>query len=262
MIHDCAISDRFVIVLDLPVTFSKGAALLGHPFPYRWNERHVARVGLLGREGRAEDIVWCPVSPCYVFHTVNAYDAEDGTVVLDVIVYDRMFSDSLVGPDSRRGGLERWLIDPATKCVTRIVIDPTLQEFPRQDERRFGSRYRYAYTIGLTGHFLGARLFKHDMATGVRQTHDFGKARHPGEFVFVPASADAAEDEGWLMGLVTDAESDTTALVILDAQDFEGSELASIHIPHRVPPGFHGNWVAKGDERPVSNNEAIENETL
>lgn len=243
MIHDCAITQRFAIILDLPVTFSMETAMTGHPFPYRWNESHQARVGLLPREGEAADIIWAPVDPCYVFHTVNAYDAEDGTVILDVVVHDRMFSKSKAGPDSQRGGLERWIVDPETRTVERITIDPTPQEFPRPDERRFGLPYRYAYTMALTGPFLGACLLKHDMETGARQVHDFGPARHPGEFVFVPAHTGAGEDEGWLIGLVVDAEAETTDLIILNARDFEGAPQASIRIPHRVPPGFHGNWV-------------------
>ena len=39
---------------------------------------------------------------------------------------------------------------------------------------------------------------------------------------------------------------ETTELVILDAADFEGEPQARVKIPHRVPPGFHGNWVARG----------------
>lgn len=243
MIHDCAITQRFAIILDLPVTFSLETAMTGHPFPYRWNEAHQSQVGLLPREGEAADIIWVPVDPCYVFHTVNAYDAEDGTVILDVVVHDRMFSKSKAGPDSQRGGLERWIVDPKTRTLERITIDPTPQEFPRPDERRFGLPYRYAYTMALIGPFLGACLLKHDMETGARQVHDFGPARHPGEFVFVPAHTSAGEDEGWLIGLVMDAEAETTDLVILNARDFEGAPQASIRIPHRVPPGFHGNWV-------------------
>ena len=126
------------------------------------------------------------------------------------------------------------------------MIDPTPQEFPRPDERRFGLPYRYAYTMALTGPFLGAGLFKHDLATRVRQVHNFGPNRYPCEFVFVPAHADAGEDEGWLIGLVIDAAADTTDLAILNARDFEGAPQASIRIPHRVPPGFHGNWVRSG----------------
>jgi 8'-apo-carotenoid 13,14-cleaving dioxygenase len=35
----------------------------------------------------------------------------------------------------------------------------------------------------------------------------------------------------------------TTDFVILDARNFTGAPTATIHLPHRVPPGFHGNWV-------------------
>jgi len=245
MIHDCAITQRFAIILDLPVTFSMEAAMAGRPFPYRWNPAHEARIGLLPREGEAADMIWVPVDPCYVFHTVNAYDSADGQVVLDAVVHDRMFSDSKAGPDSRRTGLERWIIDPEARTVERKVVDPAPQEFPRQDERRISLPYRYAYTMALSGAFLGTGLIKHDFETGARLTHDFGPGRHPGEFVFVPASAEAEEDEGWLIGLVIDAGAATTDLVILDARDFDGAPVASIRIPHVVPPGFHGNWVKR-----------------
>jgi carotenoid cleavage dioxygenase-like enzyme len=100
--------------------------------------------------------------------------------------------------------------------------------------------------MALTGAFLGGALFKHDFEAGTRQVHDFGEGRHPGEFVFVPARPDSAEDEGWLIGLVIDMNDETSELVILDAADFEGEALARVKIPHRLPPGFHGNWVARG----------------
>jgi carotenoid cleavage dioxygenase len=32
-------------------------------------------------------------------------------------------------------------------------------------------------------------------------------------------------------------------VVILHAQDFTGDPIARIHLPQRVPFGFHGNWV-------------------
>ena len=244
MIHDCAITQRFAIIFDLPVTLSMVAAISGFRFPYRWNPSHPARIGLLPREGTAADIIWCPVDPCFIFHTVNAFDGPDGRVVLDVPVHESMFSESTMGPDSKHGQLERWIIDPQTRGVERETIDPTPQEFPRPDERRFGLPYHYAYTMALTGPFLGNALFKRDMETGVRLTHDFGPGRYPCEFVFVPSHANAAEDDGWLMGFVIDGAAETTDLVILNAQNFEGKPQASIQIPHRIPPGFHGNWIA------------------
>lgn len=248
-IHDCAITARYVLVLDLPVTFSMKSLLAGHSFPYAWNPDHLARVGLLPRQGSAADIIWCDVDPCYVFHTCNAFDLPDGRVVVDVVTHESMFARSTQGPDSVASAFERWTIDPAAHRVERTVMDASAQEFPRPDERRIGQPYRYAYTMALpegrVDQFLGeTTLYKHDLEVGTRQVHDFGPGRYPGEFVFVPAHADAAEDEGWLIGLVVNFPEETTDLVILNAQDFEGQPQASIRIPHRVPPGFHGNWIA------------------
>ena len=65
----------------------------------------------------------------------------------------------------------------------------------------------------------------------------------PGEFVFIPRADDAPEGDGWLMGYVVDTNTDTTDLAILDAMNFTADPLALVHIPHRIPPGFHGNWA-------------------
>ena len=248
-IHDCAFTSRYVLILDLPVTFSMKALIGGHSFPYRWNPEHRPRIGLLPRDGVAGDVIWIDCDPCYIFHVANAYDDADGKVVMDAVVYDTMFADGVQGPDNAGRGLERWTIDPVAGTVGRRTIDARPQEFPRPDERRFGQPYRYAYTMALPHDafaIAGTRLYKHDLETGKAQTHDFGADRHPGEFVFVPSHPEAGEDEGWLIGLVIDRARETTDLAILDARDFTGSPVASIRIPHRVPPGFHGNWVANG----------------
>lgn len=245
-IHDCAITSRYVLVFDLPVTFSMQALIGGHNFPYRWNVKHQARIGLLPREGRGDEVIWCDVDPCYIFHAANAYDLPDGRLILDAVVHDTMFADSTKGPDSRRSPFERWTIDPEARTVERHVVDAQAQEFPRPDERRFGQPYRYAYAMALdtNEHFNGGQyLIKHDLEAGTRQIHDFGAGAFPGEFVFVPAHADSAEDEGWLIGLVVNTPGETTDLVILDAANFEGEPVATVRIPHRVPPGFHGNWA-------------------
>ncbi|HEX4695955.1 carotenoid oxygenase family protein [Sphingomonas sp.] len=248
-IHDCAITARYALILDLPVTFSMKALIGGHSFPYRWNPEHQARIGLLPRDGGAGDVIWVDCPQAYIFHVANAYDAPDGTVVLDACVYDTMFAEMTGGPSGRSLGLERWTIDPVAKTVARRTIDAKPQEFPRPDERFFGQPYRYAYTMALpTGDFAigDTRLYRHDLETGGKQTHDFGRGRYPGEFVFVPRSDDAAEGDGWMVGLVIDLPNETTDLVIIDAMDFAAAPVASIRIPHRVPPGFHGNWVANG----------------
>ena len=247
-IHDCGLTARFALILDLPVTFSMRAMLGGQLLPFHWNPAHRARVGLLPRHGVAADIIWCDVEPCFVFHVANAFDGEDGQVILDVIAYSTMFASGASGLDAL-GQFERWTVDPSTRRVDRRVIDATPQEFPRIDERRSGQGHRYVYTVSvppdgnpqLTG---ATRLYKHDLGTGGCRVHEFGDGHLPGEFVFVPVTADAEEDEGWLVGFVINTMDETTDFVILDARSFEAAPVATVRLPHRIPPGFHGNWFA------------------
>jgi carotenoid cleavage dioxygenase len=91
--------------------------------------------------------------------------------------------------------------------------------------------------------FDGATYFKHDFVAGISEEHDFGAGRTPGEFVFVPSEAATSEDDGWLMGYVYDAATDRSDLVILDAHEFTAQPVATVHLPQRVPYGFHGSWI-------------------
>jgi len=248
-IHDCQITQKYVLVFDLPATVSMKKMLAGYPLPFEWNPSRPARVGLCPRAGSAADTIWCDVDPCYVFHTANAYETEDGEVIVDVVAHDSMYARSNMGPDSKRSCFERWTIDPTIKQVVRKVIHDQNQEFPRYDERLSGKAYRYAYSVGLPSEdynelSIGATtLYKHDLAQSTTETHDFGANRYPGEFVFVARSDDAKEDEGWLVGFVVDLNDEHSELVILNAEKFTDHPTAKIHIPHRIPPGFHGNWV-------------------
>jgi len=45
------------------------------------------------------------------------------------------------------------------------------------------------------------------------------------------------------LGYVINTAAETSALVILDAADMSAPPVACVHLPHRIPPGFHGNWL-------------------
>ena len=244
MIHDCAITENYFIVLDLPTVFDGGLLVEGWHMPFRWHPELPARVGLLPRDGQADDIVWCEVEPCYVFHPMNAYEDADGRVVLDVARHPKMFDTDFRGPNEGPTRLERWLLDPKGGPAKIDVIDDRSQEFPRHDERLVGKPYRYGYAVGLGEGFEAIALYKHDLAKGTKETHEEGPHRAFFEAVFVPAHDDAAEDEGWLLAYVHDAERNQADVVVIDAQDFAAPPIATIELPARVPFGFHGNWVA------------------
>jgi carotenoid cleavage dioxygenase len=87
-------------------------------------------------------------------------------------------------------------------------------------------------------------VLKHDLATGTVEAHRFPRDAMVGEAVFAPSTPEAAEDDGYLMAFVHDPDRGATDLVILSAQDIAGAPLARVHLPARVPLGFHGSWIA------------------
>jgi carotenoid cleavage oxygenase len=246
MIHDMAITERYAVLYDLPCTFDLDIAMSGSGFPYRWNPDYGARVGLLPRDGTADDVRWFEVEPCYVFHPLNAYDTPDGNVVIDHVRHPKMFDRDVLGPNEGSPRLERWTIDTSGGKVVEETLDDHPQEFPRHDERILGRRHRFGYGAAFGPEGEASDGIKHDLDRGTTEVHDYGPGRMTGELVFVPRSADAAEDDGWLLSLVYDATTDRSDLVVLHAQDFTGDPVATVHLPQRVPFGFHGNWVPDG----------------
>jgi carotenoid cleavage dioxygenase len=246
-VHDMSLTTRYAVIYDLPVVFDLEAAGQGASFPYRWSDDYESRVGLLPLDGGADDVVWCDVDPCYVFHPMNAYD-EDGAVVIDLVRHPKMFATHLTGPDEGPPVLERWRADPATGKLVTQLLDDRPQEFPRVDERAVGRRNRYGYSAVLdadetdeAGFNVGGALIKHDLVAGSSEVRTLRGGA--GEAVFVPESETSGEDEGFVLSLVFDADREASDLLVLHAQDFTGDPVAVVHLPVRVPYGFHGNWA-------------------
>jgi carotenoid cleavage dioxygenase len=290
MMHDFSLTDKYVVLYDLPVTLDPMqmaptkvpgwmqlparlvlqsvigrvrvpgpiAAMINrqerqsYRLPYAWNPKYPARIGVLPREGSNSDVRWFDIEPCYVYHPLNAYsEVRDGNevLVLDVVRYQRMFDRDRRGPGESRPTLDRWTINLTTGAVSSERRDDRAQEFPRINETGLGGRHRFGYTVGIDGGFVGSgrtqmstALYKHDYLTGSSTAAPLDPELLIGEMSFVPRpGADSqAEDDGILIGYGYHRGRDEGQLVLLDAQTCES--VATVHLPQRVPMGFHGNW--------------------
>ena len=193
---------------------------------------------MLRRDDPYGEVRWFEIDPCYVFHLANAYD--DGqTIVLQAVRYPELWRDS--GASDEAAVLWSWTIDLRSGKVSERQLDDRSVEFPRIDDRLTGREARYAVSVGTN------KLVRYDLSTGGAVEHKFGTAESPGgpgEAVFVPSTSGPADEaNGWYLGYVYDPARDGSDLVILDASDFAGKPVARIKLPHRVPYGFHGNWI-------------------
>jgi carotenoid cleavage dioxygenase-like enzyme len=246
MLHDFGLTERFVVLYDLPVTFSMAAARAGSHLPYAWNPEHAPRVGLLRRDGSGE-VRWFAVDPCFVFHTLNAFEQGD-RVIVDVCRYQGAY-DLATLTSAQPAALDRWTIDPATGRVGLQRLSERSQEFPRIDDRRAGRPHRYGYTTVIdelersSAGSPRSALLKHDLERGRVETHAFDPDLAGGEAIFVPSSPEAAEDDGYVLAFTHSRSGKASELLILAAQHFGAEPLARIRLPARVPLGLHGNWI-------------------
>jgi carotenoid cleavage dioxygenase len=190
-----------------------------------------------------------------MFHPGNAYEA-DGTIVMDACAYrdGQALLDGLATfrsgrcPDGASAVPVLYELDLATGACRERQLDDRGAEFPRLDDRRVGHRNRFGYAVMADDpHFFGEgekTIVRYDREGGPSQLHRFGAGHFPGEPVFVPRAADAAEDDGFVVTVVADMHAGSSYLAILDARNVDRPPLARAHLAHRVPMGFHGNFAA------------------
>lgn len=239
MMHDFAMTSNYVVLFDLPVRFDLRTAAIGR-FPFRWSDRHRTRLGVLPRTGSGQDVRWFDIDACFVFHVVSAHD--DGTrLSVRALRYPKAFEGSPDGPITDGAVLWEWVVDLATGRVREHQLDDRAQELPRSDLRRTGRTTRYHYALsGDIVRRVPDALLKHDhLAQRTELRQDGGV---PSEPAFVPRGED--EDDGWLLHFRWDPDRDQTDLVVLDAQAFQDSPVAVVHLPFRVQFGFHSSWIS------------------
>ena len=245
MMHDFNVTRNNVVFMDLPAVFDLEMAMRGE-MPIHWDDDYPSRLGVMPRTGTDADVRWYDVEPGYVFHPMNSYEDGD-TIVLDVARLSHIWRDSMM--DFPPPELWRWTIDTTTGKVREEQIDDRPAEFPRVADSVVGLKHRFGYMMAIPdnpdytdpANQTGA-IIKYDRETGERTEHVLGRGRLPGEPVFVPADGGTAEDDGYLMTFVYEADTDSSSFIVLDAATMDQTPVASIDLP-RIPFGFHGNWI-------------------
>lgn len=251
MIHDMALTARYLVLVLAPAFFDLAAAFSGGSL-IAWRPERGTRVALIPRDGSA--VRWATDEAFWLWHTVNAYDTGEGSdarVVLDYVEWPHLSlgHDPHGTGGAGRAGLTRMVIDPAAGRARRVPLDDARVELPRVDDRLIGHTHRrtaMAAETGrvdlISGEFDALRWYDLHDTTADALFWPAGDLS-VGEPVHVPPPEGGSDAAGWWMTYATDRTDGTSRLLVISDADPEAGPVASVHLPVRVPLGLHGSWL-------------------
>jgi carotenoid cleavage dioxygenase len=245
MMHECAITKNYMLVFDLSVVFDLYKLGRGY-FPFSWDDNHQSRIGLLSRNGDSNEVKWFEIDRTYFFHTFNAHEDANGNVIVTAAAYGRLFDTDWNGPFTESPPqLTKWELNTKSGQAISTKLDDRSVEFPRINPSLVGKSNQYAYALASSNPKEPDfnEVVKYDFKNDTSEVYEYGFGKFGAEPVFVAAEGAKSEDEGYLLSLVYNQETDKSDLIILNAKEPKSGPLATIHLPQRVPYGFHGEWV-------------------
>ena len=257
--HDLGFTTNFTILHDLPF-FHDVNVLRNHNMRVLKFHRDIpTRFGVIPRYGGSDDIRWFECEPCFILHVSNCWE-EGEWIVMDGCRSINPMPDA----SNDEGALShmlaymrleannyRWRFNLRTGEVREGDIDDLNTEFNKINQIYQGIKSKYAYhqripLLAEGGHTLRfTGLVKYNNETGQYDQWDYGEGVYGSETPFAPvkgATRDNAEDDGYVVSLVTDSNTWKSELQIFDAKDITVGPIARVKIPQRVPVGFHAWW--------------------
>jgi carotenoid cleavage dioxygenase-like enzyme len=254
--HDMAFTRNYVILNDFPLFWDPELLKSGIHLP-GFHRDMPSRFAVIPRRGGTDEIRWFEADPTFVLHFTNAY--EDG----DEIVLDGFFEGDpnpadtggdkwerafrYLALDRLQTRLHRWRLNLVTGTTTEQPLTDSITEFGMINAGYAGGDYRYTYAAtGKPGWFLFDGLVKHDVKTGVEERYSFEDGVYGSETAMAPRVGATAEDDGYLITLVTDMTDDASYCLVFDAARVADGPVCKLPLPERISSGTHSTWAPTG----------------
>ena len=90
---------------------------------------------------------------------------------------------------------------------------------------------------------------RHDVVSGTEERISFGDGVYGSETAMAPRVGSRSEDDGYLVTLTTDMNTDASYCLVFDAARLTDGPVCKIALPERISSGTHSTWVAGSDVR-------------
>ncbi len=252
ILHDMAITERHSVLMDFPLGWD-AAKLKEGKRRIAFDRGVPSRFGVMPRHGRAADVKWFEAKSCYMYHSINAYEDGEEVVLNGCRVADLIPEHQNPSPTVARldvielvPHLYEWRFNLKTGAVRERQLDDLATEFPRMNDGWKGVKAKYGYNPRLAprAELMFDGVVKYDLDTGrALSTWNAPRGWYVGEASFAEAPDAQGEDHGWLVTFGTNAADRASAAFVLDAREM--NEVAVVHLPQRIPLGFHSYWCPR-----------------
>ena len=250
--HDIAITERFVVLNDLPMHWDEDLLERGvhavrmHDAP--------SRFAVVPRRGTDADAMWFEADPTYVLHWTNAYEEGD-TVVLEGFhqgspsprkpeIGDDMWMFRYLALDWMETRLHRWRFDLRSGRCTEERLRDGFSEFGIVSPDHVARRHRYVWAaLGAPGWFLFDGLVRHDADTGDDQVLRLPEGTYASEVGVAPKADARSEDDAWIVTFTIDVANDRSECLVLDGRRIDDGPVARLRLPERISSGTHACWA-------------------
>ena len=193
--------------------------------------------------------------PGFCWHCVGAMEEGD-RVTCWLPLFEEYTSEMPIHlPTEPESYLWKIVINTRTKEVeSKTKFDAVgATERCAHNEDYLGEREpRYAYLMLRGDEEMYGGLAKFDLREEkVVARVSYGERRFGGEAMFHPRPGATEEDDGWLMDIVYDKNTEGSELCIWEARGIATGDgpVAKVALPHRVPYGVHGIFLTPGQLR-------------
>jgi carotenoid cleavage dioxygenase len=250
-LHDCFVTKSWAVCVDHSLRADAGKiATSGY---FHWDATRNVRLGLLPRDAKCNSamVEWYDLGiPGFVWHCVAASQDGDRVTCWMPICEEDYSAVPIHLPCEPHAYLYKIVINTASNAVEEMKkfteIGPT--ERCSTNNSYVGElEPRFAYLMSRGSGEMYDGFIKFDLHDEkVLASVSYGEGCSGGEAYFQPNDGAADEDDGWLIDIIYDKNTDSSKLCFWNAKQLDASEpVAKIMIPHRIPYGVHASFLTQ-----------------